>query len=193
MFLSKLIDFFQKKNYYLIRVGLMTRFFYWNLMHMVDDKIRKSLSLRLKNLGYHLIRVKLIDFQRKKTLQIMAERIKDKKMDIEDCVFLSKHISTFLEVENHISTSYVLEVSSGGLDRPLTMIEDYISFKNKKAKIVLKEKFLGKKTYKGFIGGVDENGKILLETGEHEIKLNFLEIEKANIDPNWAIKNNQVN
>ena len=60
-------------------------------------------------------------------------------------------------------------------------------------KIILKEKFLGKKTYKGFLGGVDENGKILLKTEEHEIKFNFLEIEKANIDLNWAIKNNQLN
>ena len=58
---------------------------------------------------------------------------------------------------------------------------------------MLKEKFLGKKTYNGFIGGVDKNGKILLETEDHEINFNFLEIEKANIDPNWAIKNNQVN
>ena len=160
---------------------------------MFDDQIRELLSLRLKNLGFHLIRVRVIVFQGKKTLQIMAERIKDKKMDIEDCVFLSKHISTFLEVEDPISSSYTLEVSSGGLARPLTMLEDYISFKNNKAKIVLKEKFLGKKTYKGFLGGVDEDGKILLETEDHEIKFNFLEIEKANIDPNWSIDNNQVN
>ena len=117
----------------------------------------------------------------------MAERIKDKKMDIDDCVYLSKHISTFLEVEDPISSSYILEVSSGGLARPLTMIEDYTAFKNNKAKIVLKEKFLGKKTYKGFLGGVDENGKILLETEEHKIKINFLEIEKANIDPNLSL------
>ena len=155
---------------------------------MVDEQLRDSLCLRLKNLGFHLIRIKLIDTHRKKTLQIMAERIKDKKMNLDDCVFLSKHISTFLEVEDSISSSYVLEVSSGGLARPLTMIEDYISFKHNKAKIVLKEKFLGKKTYKGFLGGVDKNGKILLETEEHKIKFNFLEIEKANIDPNWAIK-----
>ena len=131
---------------------------------MVEEQIRDTLSPRLKKLGYHLIRVKLININTKKTLQIMAERIKDKKMDIEDCVFLSKHISTFLEVEDPISSSYVLEVSSGGLARPLTVIEEYISFKNNKAKIVLKEKFLGRKTYKGFLGGVDENGKILLET-----------------------------
>ena len=157
---------------------------------MVEEQIKDLLLLRLKKLGYHLIRVKLISANSKKTLQIMAERIKDKKMDIGDCVFLSKHISTFLEVEDPISSSYSLEVSSGGMARPLTIIDDYESFKYNKAKIVLKEKFLGKKTYKGFLKGIDKNGKILLETENHKIKFNFLEIEKANIDPNWAIENN---
>ncbi len=157
---------------------------------MVEEQIKDLLSLRCKNLGYHLIRVKIFNINNNKTLQIMAERIKDKKMDIEDCVFLSKHISTFLEVDDPISSSYTLEVSSGGLTRPLTIIDDYEAFKNNKAKIVLKEKFLGKKTYKGFIKGVDKNGKILLETENDKLKLNFLEIEKANIDSNWAIENN---
>ena len=157
---------------------------------MVEEKIRDVLSLRLKKLGYHIIRVSLTNINTKKTLQIMAERTKDKKMNIEDCVFLSKHISTFLEVDDLISSSYVLEVSSGGLARPLTLIDDYRSFKHSKAKIVLKEKFLGKKTYKGFLKGVDKNGKILLETESHKMKLNLIEIEKANIDQNWAIENN---
>ena len=160
---------------------------------MVEEQIRQSLFLRLKTLGYHLIRVKLINIKEKKTLQIMAERTKDKKMDIEDCVYLSKYISTFLEIEDPISSSYQLEVSSGGIARPLTIIDDYESYKYNKAKIVLKEKFLGKKTYKGFLKGIDKNGKILLETEKHKIKFNFLEIEKANIDPNWAIENNQFN
>ena len=155
---------------------------------MNKEKIRDLQFIRLKKLEYQLIRVKLIKTHRKKTLQIMAERIKDKKMDIEDCVFLSKHISTFLEVEDPISSSYVLEVSSGGLARPLTIIDDYESFKYNKAKIILKEKYLGKKTYKGLLKGVDKNGKILLETESHKIKFNFLEIEKANIDPNWAME-----
>ena len=160
---------------------------------MVEEQIKGLLFLRLKKLGYHLIRVRLIKLHEKKTLQIMAERIKDKKMDIEDCVYLSKHISTLLEVDDPISSSYELEISSGGIARPLTMIDDFKAFKNNKAKIVLKEKFLGKKTYKGFLGGVDKDGKILLETEDNEIKLHFIEIEKANIDPEWSIKNNQVN
>ena len=157
---------------------------------MVEEQIKDLLLLRLKKLGYHLIRVKLISANSKKTLQIMAERIKDKKLDIEDCVFLSKHISTFLEVDDPISSSYTLEVSSGGLTRPLTMLDDYEAFKNNQAKIVLKQKYLGKKTYKGFLKGIDKHGNILLETDKNKLKFNFLEIEKANIDSNWAIENN---
>ena len=157
---------------------------------MLDESIRDLLFNRLKKLGYHLIRVKIINVSGKKTLQIMAERIKDRKMDIEDCAFLSREISSFLEVDDPISSSYVLEVSSGGLARPLTTIDDIKLFEHSKIKIVLKDKFMGKKKYNGFIKGIDENGGIILETEENEIKINFLEIEKANIDPDWAIENN---
>ena len=158
---------------------------------MLDEHIRDLLFIRLKKLGYHLIRVKTVNTGRKKTLQIMAERTKDRKMNLEDCTFLSREISAFLEVDDPISSSYILEVSSGGIARPLTMIEDYKLFKQNKAKIVLKEKYNGKKTFKGFLQGVDENDDILLETDEHKIKINFMEIEKANIDPDWAIENNK--
>jgi ribosome maturation factor RimP len=157
---------------------------------MLDEAIRDLLFNRLKKLGYHLIRVKIIDVSGKKTLQIMAERIKDRKMDIEDCTFLSREISSFLEVDDPISSSYVLEVSSGGLARPLTIINDFKLYENSKIKIVLKDKFMGKKKYNGFLKGVDENDDIILETEESEIKINFFEIEKANIDADWAIENN---
>ena len=159
---------------------------------MLDEHIRDLLYLRLKKLGYHIIRVKTTKVGSKKTLQIMAERTKDRKMNLEDCTFLSKEISSFLEVDDPISSSYVLEVSSGGLSRPLTLIEDYKLFTQSKAKIVLKEKLNGKKIFKGFLKGIDENGYILLETEDYEMKIDFLEIEKANIDSDWSIKNNQV-
>ena len=159
---------------------------------MLDKAIKDLLFNRLKKLGYNLIRVKIINISGKKTLQIMAERIKDRKMDIEDCAFLSREISSFLEVDDPISSSYVLEVSSGGLARPLTIINDFKMFEHSKINIVLKDKFMGKKKYNGFIKGVDENESIILETEENEIKINFLEIEKANIDPDWAIEYNQT-
>ena len=159
---------------------------------MLDEHIRDLLFIRLKKLGYHLIRVKIVNAGPKKTLQIMAERTRDRKMNLEDCTFLSREIAAFLEVDDPISSSYILEVSSGGIARPLTMIEDYKLFNQNKVKIVLKEKFNGKKTFRGFLQGVDENDDILLETDEHEIKINFIEIEKANIDPDWAFQNNEI-
>ena len=50
----------------------------------------------------------------------------------------------------------------------------------------------GKKTFKGFLQGIDENGYILLKTEDHVMNFDFSKIEKANIDPDWAIKNNQI-
>ena len=160
---------------------------------MIESNIRDLLFTRLKNLGYHLIRIKMINASGKKTLQIMAERIKDREMDIKDCTFLSRQISSYLEVDDPISSAYTLEVSSGGLSRPLTILDDYKWFKGSKAKITLKEIFLGKKSHNGFLQGVDKDNLIILKTEDFEMKIDFLEIDKANIDMNWAIENNKIN
>ena len=85
------------------------------------DVAKELLLIRLKDLGFHLIRVKIISVNGRKTLQIMAERIKDRGMDIGDCAFVSRQVSAFLDVEDPISSAYTLEVSSGGLSRPLTI------------------------------------------------------------------------
>ena len=160
---------------------------------MIESDIRELLFTRLKNLGYHLIRIKMINASGKKTLQIMAERIKDREMNIKDCTFLSRQISSYLEVDDPISSAYTLEVSSGGLSRPLTILDDYKCFKGSKAKITLKEIFLGKKSHNGFLQGVDKDNLIILKTEDFEMKIDFLEIDKANIDMNWAIENNKIN
>ena len=114
-------------------------------------------------------------------------------MDIKDCTFLSKQISSYLEVDDPISSSYILEVSSGGLDRPLTILDDYKWLKGNKVKIILKEPFMGKKSHIGFLRGVDEKNLIILKTDEFEMNIDFPEIDKANIDINWAIENKQIN
>jgi ribosome maturation factor RimP len=176
-------------------VGHLTHFFYFKEFDnfMIENNIRDLLFMRLKNLGYHLIRVKIINVVGKKTLQIMAERIKDRMMDIKDCTFLSRQISSFLEVDDPISSTYILEVSSGGMARPLTMLDDYRWFKYNKVKITLNDVFMGKKLHTGFIQGVDEQDLIILKTEDYEMKIDLSEIRKANIDINWAITNKEIN
>lgn len=176
-------------------MSLYDSFFCFNEFNdfMIEHNIKELLFTRLKNLGYHLIRVKIINVSGKKTLQIMAERIKDRKMDIKDCTFLSRQISSYLEVDDPISSAYILEVSSGGMSRPLTILDDYKSFKGNKVNLFLKEIYMGKKSYTGFIQGVDKDNQIIFKTEESEIKIDFMEIDKANIDINWAIENNNIN
>ena len=86
---------------------------------------------------YQLIRLK-ISGKEELNIQIMAED-KNRSMVIEDCKILSNIIVDEIELAEDFNHEYVLEVSSGGLARPLTLIDDYRSFKHSKAKIVLKE------------------------------------------------------
>ena len=75
---------------------------------MLDEHIRDLLFIRLKKLGYHLIRVKLINERAKNTLHIMAERTKNRGISLKDCTFLSNEISSFLDVNDPISSYFVL-------------------------------------------------------------------------------------
>jgi ribosome maturation factor RimP len=86
--------------------------------------------------GYRLVRLRLMGGKRK-TLQVMAERA-DGTMNVEDCARLSRALSTFLEREDAIEGEYVLEVSSPGIDRPLTRLMDFARWAGHEAKIELK-------------------------------------------------------
>ena len=145
---------------------------------MVENKIRDLLFLRLKNLGYHLIRIKLINVTGRKTLQIMAERIKDREMSIEDCSFLSGQISSLLEVEDVIEGAYRLEISSPGIDRSLTRIEDFSKYKNFNVKVVK-----GNATVKGELAGYSSKTlNIRNKSGVSNIEISDIKDIKLDID-----------
>src|SRR5437016_12555855 len=86
--------------------------------------------------GYRLVRLRLMGGNRK-TLQVMAERA-DGTMNVEDCARLSRALSAFLENEDPIEGEYVLEVSSPGIDRPLTRLMDFARWVGHEAKTELK-------------------------------------------------------
>ena len=88
----------------------------------IEKTVWNILSEPIKGLGYNLLRVKMIG---SKKLQIMAERLFDKSLDINDCVKISKFTSVLLEKENSVNFDFSLEVSSPGINRPLIKIDDY--------------------------------------------------------------------
>ncbi|MBK3333020.1 ribosome maturation factor RimP [Persephonella atlantica] len=100
---------------------------------------------------------------------------------IEDCEWVSRRIGTLLDVEDLIPFSYILEVSSPGLERKLKNREEYEIFKGRDIKIVTKEPINGKNVFEGKLKGLEDD-RIIVETEEerYEIPLNL--VSKANLE-----------
>ncbi len=129
--------------------------------HRVEELIAPSLEA----LGFELIRVRYGGTGRP-TLQIMIERRDRAALTVDECAIASKSISALLDVEDPIGGAYDLEVSSPGLDRPLTRIGDFERFAGFDAKIELAAPMNGRKRYRGQLLGVkDGNVRISADSG----------------------------
>lgn len=115
-----------------------------------------------KTLGFDLVRVKLFGKGDDQTLQVMAERPDTRQLTIDDCSDLSRRISDVLDAADSIPDTYRLEVSSPGIDRPLTRLKDFADWKGHEARITLAEKLDGQKTFKGDLAGVEEKGEVVM-------------------------------
>ncbi len=112
-------------------------------------------------LGYALVRLRLMGGAETRKLQIMAERQSDGDMVVEDCARLSRAISEVMDAADPISGEYTLEVSSPGVDRPLTRLQDFVTFEGHEAKIELDRLAEGRKRFRGLLAGIakdDEGG-----------------------------------
>ncbi|HVZ68952.1 MAG TPA: ribosome maturation factor RimP [Rhizomicrobium sp.] len=129
--------------------------------------------------GYRLVRLRLMG-GKTKTLQIMAERA-DGQMDVEDCATLSRALSDFLDREDPIEGEYNLEVSSPGIDRPLTRLMDFARWAGHEAKLELAAPDAnGRRRFRGMLLGLD--GKdILFESGGVQLKFAFANIAEAKL------------
>ncbi|NNE58425.1 MAG: ribosome maturation factor RimP [Hellea sp.] len=133
------------------------------------------------DLGLRIVRVRVMGGKRA-TVQIMAERISDGQMGVGNCADLSRALSSALEVEDPIHDAYVLEVSSPGLDRPLTAIEDYKEYAGHLARIELDRFVEGRKRFRGILAGYDGNNiEIDLDGEEERAEIPFAWISEAKL------------
>ena len=144
----------------------------------LEDKLAGLLKPAIEGLGFELIRIS-VQGTGKPTIQVMAER-PDRTMVVEDCAKLSREISAVMDVEDPILGEYVLEVSSPGIDRPLTRPKDFEDFKGFEARLMTRDLVDGQRRFKGKLLGLREE-KIILDTEEGETELEFNNIEKAKL------------
>jgi ribosome maturation factor RimP len=117
----------------------------------IDRRIAEIVRPAVEGMGFELVRVRLMG-GKTATLQVMAER-PDGRMEIEDCAELSRALSLALDVEDPISGHYNLEVSSPGIDRPLTRPEDFDRWVGFTAKLETDALIDGRKRFKGVLKG----------------------------------------
>lgn len=121
-------------------------------------------------LGYRLVRVAMLGGRSDPTLQVMAERPETGQLQLGDCETISRRLSERLdqleaEGRDPIEGGYRLEVSSPGIDRPLTRLHDYDDWKGHEARITLAEPMAGRKQFSGTLQGVGE-GEIVELAGK---------------------------
>ncbi len=143
------------------------------------SQLEEVIAPAVEAAGFRLVRLRLMG-GKTRTLQIMAEK-PDGSMDVEDCASLSRALSEFLDREDPIEGEYVLEVSSPGIDRPLTRLTDFSRWSGHEAKIELSAPDeTGRRKFKGLLLGLDGND-VAMDVGGARIKLPFRNIAEAKL------------
>jgi ribosome maturation factor RimP len=131
--------------------------------------------------GLALVRVKMIGGTSDPTLQVMAERPDTRQLTLEDCARLSRRLSELLDEADPIEHGYRLEVSSPGIDRPLTRLQDFEDWKGQEARIVLSEKLDGRKVFSGELRGTEGETVLVDVQGLGPTGLPFAAIQSAKL------------
>jgi ribosome maturation factor RimP len=143
--------------------------------------LARIIEPEVKNLGYDLVRVCMIGGSSDPTLQIMAERADTRQLDIADCERISRRLSEVLDLCDPIDGSYRLEVSSPGIDRPLTRLKDYNDWAGHEARLTLAQPRGDRKHFSGTLQGCE--GEIVKLQGKdgQDYSLPFAEIASGKL------------
>ena len=136
----------------------------------MDRRLASIVQPVIEDLGFELVRLRFMGGKTPR-LQVMADS-PGGGIEVEDCARISRAISAVLDVEDPIEGAYALEVSSPGIDRPLTRLKDFERWAGYQAKLQTETLISGRKNFKGFLSGV-EDGEVLIDIAEGTIGIAF--------------------
>ncbi len=154
-----------------------------NCLARVSDaraaKIEALVAPALRALGFDIVRV-MLSGDRRPRLQIMIEPSEGGNVGVDDCAEVSRTVEAILDVEEPLSGSYLLEISSPGLDRPLTRPEDFSRFAGFEAKLEMKVPIDGRRRFRGRLLGV-EGSAVVIAVDQGETLLAIDDILRAKL------------
>ncbi|MCH2546164.1 MAG: ribosome maturation factor RimP [Alphaproteobacteria bacterium] len=148
------------------------------IIQRIDALIRPS----IEDLGFDVVRIRLHAQRNNQVLQIMAEPSGDnREMTVQDCALVSRHISAILDVEDPISGTYNLEVSSPGIDRPLSTVDEFTRYIGHDVSVEMEWPVDGRKRYKGVLTAVEGDNVHLKLDEKNDAVLDISGMQQAKL------------
>jgi ribosome maturation factor RimP len=136
-----------------------------------DRQLIELIDPIAESLGLDVVRVRLMGGTLRQRLQIMAERPSDNDISVEECARLSRAVSEVFDAADPIAGEYLLEVSSPGIDRPLTRLKDFDLFEGLEARLETDRMIEGRKRFKGLVAGTEDDNICIDLDGEDDTAL----------------------
>lgn len=146
----------------------------------VVERLHNLIGPTIDGLGYELVRV-AIQGTRRQTVQVMIERKDGVSLSVDDCTVVSRALSALMDVHDPVPGAYNLEVSSPGIDRPLTRKKDYEAWTGFDAKVETKVAIEGRRRFAGLLDGCDANGILRLLCEEGVVLIALEDVSKAKL------------
>jgi ribosome maturation factor RimP len=146
----------------------------------LEGKLAAIIAPRLELMGFELVRVLVLGRERP-TVQVMADRADGSQITVEDCAQISHDVSAAIDVDDPIPGAWTLEVSSAGIDRPLTRIKDWNRFSGHAARVESYVPIDGRKRFAGIVLGADETeARLRLDDGT-QVGIRHPDIRRAKL------------
>jgi ribosome maturation factor RimP len=142
-------------------------------------EVERLIAPSIEAMGYDIVRVQLSGGDRLR-LQIMAERRTDGRMNVDDCTEVSRAVAAILDVEDPIDSAYTLEVSSPGIDRPLTRLADFDRFAGFEARVETLVPIEGRRRFRGRLLGT-RGADVAMVSEDSEVTFAFADLQKAKL------------
>lgn len=143
--------------------------------------LEEKISPTLESMGFEVVRVAITGEGGRRCLQVMADRLDGEQINIDDCTSISATLSDVFDTEDPIDGQYNLEISSAGIDRPLTRPKDFSAFAGYEVKIQTNRPIEGRKKFHGILDGLSPEGAVMMTVDGHQVSLPLPEINRAQL------------
>lgn len=142
--------------------------------------LEERIAPTLESMGFEVVRVGLTSVGGERTLQVMADRLDGSLITVDECETISTALSAIFDVEDPVPGSYHLEISSAGIDRPLTRRKDFEAYAGFEAKVETKSPVNGRRRFKGVVKGL-RGDDVLMSVDDAEVGLALSNIATAKL------------